>query len=147
MNAGKVHFEKQGDGLRVESGGSITVDNGGAINVSGSPASITTATTPASGTCAVQFAFKDVDGVALPNPISGIGYGSGADGLSVVAVTSHATLINGVIDPLVATKSFHFITDATGQLGVTVTAQAGTYYITFQMPNGKLLTSSAIVVN
>lgn len=112
------------------------------------PASLTTvSTTPASGTCAVQLALKDSAGAALNHAVSGIGYSSTVDGLDVAAVTSFATLTNGIIDPVTTTKVFHFITSATGTLGCTVTAGAGTYYLTLQLPNGKLVTSSAIVVN
>ena len=116
-------------------------------SVDGQAASMTMATTPATGSCAVQLTLKDAEGVALAHAISGFGYASTVDGLATVAVTSFATLTNGVIDPVVVTKNFHFITKADGTLGCTLTASAGTYYLTLQLPNGKLVTSGAIVIN
>lgn len=109
--------------------------------------SFTTATTPASGTCAVQLVFKDADGATLAQIFSGIGYISTVAGVPSTAVTSVATLTNGTVHTLITGKVFHFATSAAGLLGITVTAGAGTYYISFQLPNGKVVTSSAIVVN
>ena len=113
------------------------------------PITLTTvSTTPASGSCACQFALKNGAGTALAHAIAGFAYSSAVDGLSEVAITSFATLTNGVILPVATTKLFKFVTTATGTLGCTLTASAGTYYITFINPNnGRLLTSSALVVN
>ena len=116
-------------------------------SLTGLPASVSMTTTPASGTCAVQLTFKDSTGTAITHAITGIGYSSAVDGLSVVAVTSFATLTNGAIDPITTTKDFRFITKADGTLGCTLTASAGTYYLSFQLPNGKIITTGAIVVN
>jgi hypothetical protein len=111
------------------------------------PATVTMATTPATGSCAVQLTFKNTAGAAISHVFSGMAYSSAVDGLSVVAVTSFATLTNGAVDPIITTKNFHFITSAAGLLGITLTASPGTYYLTFQLPNGALLTTGAIVVN
>jgi len=112
------------------------------------PGTFTMATTPGSGTCAVQFVFKKMDGTTtMAHAISGIGYVSSSTGLAIAAATSVATLTNGVITQLVAGTIFHFITSAAGLLGVTLVAVQGNYYITFQLPNGKLATSAAIVTN
>jgi hypothetical protein len=111
------------------------------------PASVSMTTTPASGSCAVQLTFKNAAGVALSHAISGFGYSSTVDGLAIAAVTSLATLVNGIEDVITTTKDFHFITSAVGLFGITLTAPAGTYYLTFILPNGKMITTGAIVVN
>ena len=110
-------------------------------------ASITMATTPATGTCAVQFTFKDAQGVALTHAVSGQAYVSASTGLSTVTVTSVATLTNGEVDTVVTGKLFNYITTAAGLLGLTLTMTTGSYYVTFELPNGRLATTTAIVVN
>lgn len=114
---------------------------------SGKLSGMSTATTPASGTCAVQFVMLDDAGIALAAIQSGIGYLSNAAGVMVTAGTSVATLTNGSISTLVTGQVFQWITDATGKLGVTLTAGAATYYMSIVLPNGKIITSSAIVVS
>ena len=117
-------------------------------SVVGQPAIVTMTTTPASGTCAVQLTVKDASGIALTHAVTGFGHmGTASTGLTSAAVTSVATLTNGEILTVVTGRLFHFITTAAGLLGVTVTASAGSYYLTLQMPNGKLVTTGAIVVN
>ena len=139
-------------GLKIGPAGTETVVTPTAIELNSLslvPITLTTvSTTPASGSCACQFAFKNGTGGALGHSVSGFAYSSGVDGLSQVAVTSFATLTNGVVLPVSTTKLFQFVTSATGTIGCTLTASAGTYYITFINTNtGSLLTSSAIVVN
>jgi len=137
--------EQGGSVVRVKSGGSIIVESGGALGVA---ASFTTATTPASGSCAVQFVFKDAAGATIATPISGLCYQSTIDGLTQsVGITGIAVLTNGSYTSLVAGKIGIFTTTAAGLLGLTLTASAGTYYVTFVMPSGALLISSAIVSN
>ena len=111
------------------------------------PATATMATTPASGTCAVQLTIKNSTSSAIGHAVSGIGYLSTVDGLAIAAATGIAVLTNGALTELVTGKLFHFVSTAAGLLGATVTAGAGSYYITLQMPNGKLVTTAAIVVN
>ena len=56
---------------------------------------VTTVATPATGTCAVQFQFKDPTTSAnLTSPISGLCYSSTSTGLAINAITSAATLTN-----------------------------------------------------
>jgi hypothetical protein len=109
--------------------------------------SMTTATTPASGSCAVQLVFKGAGGSALTVPVSGILYMSElATGLTVDAAdTSIATLTNGVVTNLVSASISHFVSDATGKLGLTITAVADDYWIVVVLPNGKLLISDKCV--
>lgn len=116
-------------------------------SLTGQAASATTAATPASGTCGVQFVFKDAAGVALAHAVSGQAYFSNSTGLAIAAATSAAVLTNGMWLDVVAGKTAIFTTDATGKLGVTVTGAAATYYISFVLPDGKIITSSALVVN
>ena len=110
---------------------------------------MTTATTPASGSCAVQLVFADAAGTTMAVPTSGMLYMSEvATGLSVdVADTSIAVLTNGVVTNLVAASISHFVTDATGKLGLTITAGADDYWIVVVLPSGKLLISAKCVVN
>ena len=87
---------------------------------------MTTATTPASGSCAVQLVFKDAAGDALTVPVSGLLYMSeAATGLTMDAAdTSLVVLTNGVVTNLITHSLSHFISDATGKLGLTITAAA-----------------------
>lgn len=109
---------------------------------------VTTTATPATGTCAVQFQFKDpTTGASLTYPISGICYSSTSTGLAFNAITSAAVLTNGALLALAATTAWVFVTDATGRVGMTLTGAAGDKYITFIKPNGKLLTSTVCTIN
>lgn len=109
--------------------------------------SVTMATTPASGTCAVQLTFKDAAVATLTHAVAGLLFFSSSTGLAIAAATSNATLTNGAIQELVVGKVDLFITSAAGLLGFTVTAAAGSYYVTIVLPNGKIITTAAIVVN
>lgn len=113
-------------------------------------ASVATSTTPASGTCAVQFTFKNAAGNAIGSARRVHFYVSNSSGVPASAVTSFATLTNGTVDTGatgVAGKWGWANTTAAGLLGMTVTASSGTYYISFMLPNGQIITSGAIVVN
>ena len=108
-------------------------------------ASIATTATAASGSCGVQFVFKDINGDALTAPVAGTFYLSEvATGLEVdVADTGVAVLTNGavtIMDTGVASY-YQFITSAVGLLGVTITAAADDYWIVFVKPDGSLLIS------
>ena len=112
--------------------------------------SFTTTATPAAGTCAVQFVFKQADGAtSIVAPFSGFGYVcSAADGLTTKAVTSIAVLTNGrILNVPTVTSLFHFTTTAAGLLGITITASAGSYYVAFILPNGKIAVSSVCAIN
>lgn len=110
---------------------------------------MTTATTPASGTCAVQLVFKDTAGVQLAVPAAGMLYISEvATGLANDPVDGLAVLTNGALDELVTGGASIFTTDATGQLGVTIShAGADSFWIVVIRPNGELLISDECVVN
>jgi hypothetical protein len=110
-------------------------------------ASVTTTATPATGTCGVQFVFKDAAGVTLAVAHAGDAYFSNSTGLAIAAVTSGAVLTNGAWTDTVAGKTARFVTSAAGLLGVTVTASTGSYYISFVLPSGKIITSSVLGVN
>lgn len=113
-------------------------------------ASVSMTSTPASGTCAVQFTFKNAAGVAISSARRIHYYISDSAGVPSTAVTSFATLTNGTVDTAatgVAGKWGWANTTAAGLLGVTLTASAGTYYMSFMLPNGRIITSGAIVVN
>ena len=112
--------------------------------------SFTTTATPATGSCGVQFVFKQADGAtSITTPFSGFGYiCTAADGLTTKTVTSVAALTNGrVLNIPTVTSLFHFTTTAAGKLGITITASAGSYYVAFILPNGKIAVSSVCTIN
>jgi len=112
--------------------------------------SFTTATTPASGSCAVQLVFKDGAGVTMAVPVTGTFYVSKvATGLTVDALgTSLATLTNGVVTNLVTKSISHFVTSAVGLLGMTLTnASADSFWLVFKRGDGVLVISDECVEN
>ena len=121
------------------------------INLSDGVAnSFTTTATPATGSCGVQFVFRQANGTtSITTPFSGFGYVcSAADGLTTKAVTSIAALTNGrVLNVPTVTSLFNFTTTAAGLLGITITASAGSYYVAFILPNGKIAVSSVCTIN
>ena len=119
------------------------------VNIYPAYASVTTSTTPASGSCAVQFVFKDVDGNAVSAPVSGLLYLSEvATGLTHdLADTSLAVLTNGTLTNVAGAGPSLFTTTAAGLLGVTITANADDYYVVFVKPDGSLLISDVCTVN
>lgn len=125
--------------------GSITAT--GAVSGIGTIGSIDTATTPASGSCEVQFTLNDAAGDALAAIQAGLGYLSDDAGVLVAAGTSVATATNGSISTLITGQVFMWVSKADGTLGVTLTAPAASYYISLVLPNGKILVSDEIVVN
>ena len=140
-------------GLKIGAAGAevvITVTAAELNALADVPVSLTVvSTTPGSGTCAAQFAFKNGAGAALSHAVAGIGYISSVDGLADATVTTFATLTNGVILPITTTGMFKFVTSATGTLGITInSAGAAEHYITFINPNnGRLLTTTTIHTN
>lgn len=128
-------------------GTAVTADGADLNTVDDAIVSMTTTATPASGSNGVQFVFLNGAGVAIASKRSLIGYISDIDGAPVTAVTSFAALTNGSVDLLVTGKQYRCLTTAAGLLGLTVTGSAATRYVSFVLPNGKILTSSAIVIN
>ena len=113
----------------------------------GELASATMATTPATGSCAVQLTLKDAQAVTLAHAVSGLLYASTSTGLAIAAATTIATLVNGAILELVVGKVDLFISSTAGLLGFTLTAGTGDYYVTLVLPNGKIITTAAIHCN
>lgn len=112
--------------------------------------SVATATTPASGTCAVQLTFKNRAAAAISSVRRMQMYISDVNGVPSTAVTSFATLTNGTVDTAATgvTGKYTWVnTTSAGLLGITVTASAGTYYLSFVLAEGRVITTSAIVVN
>ena len=111
--------------------------------------SVTTTATPAVGSCAVQFVFKDAAGNALTAPVSGLLYLSEvATGLTQdLADTSLAVLTNGALTNLGSAGPSLFTTTAAGLLGLTITAVADDYWVVFVKPDGTLLISGLCKVN
>lgn len=116
------------------------------INAADTGAFVTmdTTATSASGSCGVQLVFKDAAGVQLAVPAGGLLYISEvATGLTNDPVTGLAVLTNGALDELVTGGTSIFTTDATGQLGLTIThVGADDFWVVVIRPNGKLLIST-----
>lgn len=110
---------------------------------------VTTTATPASGSCAVQFVFKDAAGDTVTEPVSGLLYLSeSATGLTQdLADTTLAVLTNGALTNIGGAGPSIFTTTAAGLLGLTITAAADNYYVVFVKPNGTLLISSVCTSN
>ena len=88
-------------------------------------------------------------GEALAEPLSGFFYVSeAADGLAAASLDTGATAGAGVIAPILsaATSHYHFITDATGVLELTLTSNADSYWIVFQQNDGTLLISDELAI-
>lgn len=110
---------------------------------------ITTTATAASGSCAVQFVFKDASGNVITAPVSGLVYLSEvATGLTHdLADTTLAVLTNGALTNIGGAGPSLFTTTAAGLLGMTITAAADDYYVVFVKPDGSLLISDVCTVN
>lgn len=113
----------------------------------GAPASVTTTATPATGTCGVQFVFKDAAGVAITRAFSGIAYISTNVGAHTTAASGIAALTNGSLSELVTGKVIAFTTKSDGTFGITLTNSAGSYYLTFVLPQGIIAVSDVLTVN
>lgn len=111
--------------------------------------SVTTDATPASGSCAVQFVFKDASGNTVTSPVSGLLYLSEAEtGLTHdLADTSLDVLTNGALTNVGGAGPSLFTTTAAGLLGLTITAGADDYYVVFVKPDGSLLISDVCTVD
>lgn len=169
----KNHQLQGGDAWEV--GGTLDVVSGGALKIAGSAITsdaaelnkldgvttttaelntladeitqMTTTGVPASGTNGVQFVFKNAAGAAVGSRRGMLMILTDVNGDVVTAGTSVAALVNGKVVTLVIGQVALVECSAAGLLGVTLTHAAGTYYLTFVLPNGKLLTSSPLVVN
>jgi hypothetical protein len=111
--------------------------------------SVTTTATPASGSCGVQFVFKDASGNTVTEPVSGMLYLSEVStGLTHnLADTTLAVLTNGALTNIGGAGPSLFTTTAAGLLGLTITAAADDYYVVFVKPDGSLLISDVCTVN
>ena len=108
--------------------------------------SVSMTSTPATGSCAVQFTLKNAAGAAISHTHAGLFYISDVNGVPVAAVTSYATLVNGTVVSMVTGNIALGVSTAAGLLGVTVTGTSGTRYISFITRSG-IITSGAIVIN
>lgn len=116
--------------------------------VAGAIASVSQTEVSASGSTAVQFTFKNAAGVAIGSKRSMLMWLSDDAGEPVTAITSLAALTNGSYDNLVTGKQARVTCSVAGLLGITVTqAGASTKYLSFQLPNGKILTSTVLTIN
>lgn len=106
-------------------------------------ASVDTVATPASGSCGVQFTFKDAYGAPVTEPIAGTCYiATDALGLDhAIAGTSFAVLTNGALTNIAGAGPSLFTTTAAGLLGVTITAVADDYWVVFLLSSGKLIST------
>ena len=111
--------------------------------------SVITTAVPATGSCTVQFVFKDSSGNAVTSPVAGMMYLSeDAAGLGhVLADTSLAVLTNGALTNVSGAGPSLFTTTAAGLLGMTITALADDYYVVFVKADGSLLISDVCTSN
>ncbi len=111
-------------------------------------ASMTTTATPASGSNGVQFVFKNAAGATVSAARRTFQcFVSTSTGQFASAVTSIAVLTNGELITLV-TGQVATVQCVSGLLGVTLTAAApGSYYLSFVLPNGTVITSSVLTVS
>ena len=112
-------------------------------------ASVITTATPASGSCGVQFVFKDASGNTVTEAVSGLCYLSEvATGLTHdLADTTLAVLTNGALTNIGGAGPSLFTTTAAGLLGMTITAAADDYYVVFVKPDGSLIISTVCTSN
>lgn len=107
----------------------------------------TVSTTPATGSCAAQFQLTTsgnaVSGVCPVNMYLSTNAGI----LAASAASSIVALTNGVLQQVTTGLIVFGTTSASGQVGITLTATAGTYYVTFVLPTGQLIVSGALVCN
>lgn len=100
-----------------------------------------------SGTGVALFTFTTAAGDALTAPISGTMYFSEvATGLTVDALDTGVTAAKGVINAVVAATAFHFVTNATGELDLTLTSTADSYWVVFSNPDGSLVISDEMAI-
>lgn len=109
--------------------------------------SFTTATVPATGTCALTIQLGDASPAAIAGVRAGIGYISDSVGGIGTAITSVAQLTKGEIKTLVTGSVFLWTCNSSGQLDMTLTGAAGSYYVSVVLPNGKYFRSEACVIN
>jgi hypothetical protein len=129
------------DGITSTVGELNAMENAGIV-------SMTTTTTPASGSCEVQLVFKDIDDVTLAVPVAGLLYVSEvATGLTNNPVDGLAVATYGVLANIVSHGTSCFISSAAGLLGLTIThAGADSFWVVIVLPNSKLLISDECVV-
>jgi len=114
----------------------------------GVPTHFTTATVPASGTCAATFTLANVsEAIESGTILSGLGYISTSINTLGTAITSVATLSKGTINTLVTGSIFFWVADGSGELNMTLTGAAGSYYVSLLMPTGEAWRSEACVIN
>ena len=102
----------------------------------------------ASGSTTVQFTFKNVAGTAITGIRNMLMWLSDSAGAPVSAATSLAVATNGAVTTLVVGQFSNVQCSAAGLLGVTVTvAGATTKYLSFKLPDGKVLTSTVLTIN
>lgn len=107
-------------------------------------ASVTTTAVNNTGSNAVQFVFKNAAGLPISSVRSMTMYTSDVNGVPATAVTSYATLTNGTIVTTKTGAVAQVNTTAAGLLGCTLTMTTGTYYLSFVLQNGTIITSTAI---
>lgn len=136
-------------GNLYQAGTQVTATAAELNTIGGVPASMTTTTTPASGSCAVQLVFADAAGTTMAIPVAGLLYLSEvATGLTHdLADTTLAVLTNGALTNIGGAGPSLFTTTAAGLLGLTITAVADSYWVVVVLPSGKLLISDECVVN
>jgi len=111
--------------------------------------SVTFTIAAAGATVLVALQLKDYAGNALTAKNAVTVYcSSDTTGDTLVALTTLVDATHGFSNILLATKIFHLVTEDTGIVDVTLDGTAAmTVYMNVILPNGKIVTSGAIVFN
>ena len=111
--------------------------------------SVTFTIAAAGATVLVALQLKDYAGNALTAKNAVTVYcSSDTKGDTLVALTTLVDATHGFSNILLATKIFHLVTEDTGIVDVTLDGTAAmTVYMNVILPNGKIVTSGAIVFN
>ncbi len=109
---------------------------------------VTISTTPAASlSCAAQFQMRNAAGSVVNTTAPIMFYVSGPSGtVAPGTITGITALINGTV-ATVSSALYFLANPAAGLLGITLTADPGTYYVSFILPNGQISTSSGMLVN
>lgn len=111
-------------------------------------ASMTTAATPATGSCGAQFVFRNAAGSAIGSIRGMTCYLSTGAGAITTGTATMSVLTNGSLVELVDGRVALAQATSAGLLGITLeSAATGSHYISFVLPNGGVLTSSVLTVN
>jgi hypothetical protein len=87
------------------------------------------------------------DGAALTAPIAGLMHASEiATGVTAAALDTGLSGAKGQVTPIASQSNFYYITNATGELDLTITSDADSYWLVFVQPDNTLLISDECAI-